>query len=137
MVIRGVAQPELREDARDVALDRGDRYAEHLGDSAIGAPRGHQLENLSLAGAQPMERAAPVAVPDEHRDHLRIEHGAAAGDSPDRLDKGAHVPNAILEQVANSFGAIPEQFECIATLEELRQHEDADLRLARTDLARR
>ena len=46
-------QPELREDARDVLLDRADGEHERRGDAGVRAALRHQPEHLALARRQP------------------------------------------------------------------------------------
>jgi hypothetical protein len=66
-------QVELGQDVPDVLADRRFRDDEGAGDGGVGAALGHQRENLALARAQPHQR----------------------------VDELGHVPDPVLEQVAD------------------------------------
>ena len=77
VVLRRLADAELGEDARDVLLDgvRGDH--QRLGDAAVRAPLGHQLEHLALARRELLERVVAAAAAEHPGDHGRIERRPA------------------------------------------------------------
>src|SRR5690348_17737709 len=65
VVLRGVGEPELVEDAADVALDRSLAEEEPLADGRVRAPLGHQPEDLTLAGGEHAERFGEPAAVDQ------------------------------------------------------------------------
>src|SRR5829696_6994987 len=73
VVFRRRREPQLPEDARHVLLDRTERDHETLGDRLVRLALRHQLEHLTLAWCQILERIVPAAAPDELRDDCRIE----------------------------------------------------------------
>ena len=137
VVLGAGGHAELGEDARDVLLDRVRRDDEHLGDALVRAPLGHQLEHLALARRELVERVVAAAAAEHVRDDRRVEHRAAGGDAPDRVGEQREVGHAVLEQVADALGAVADQVDRVALLGVLREHEHADVGLARADLERR
>ena len=75
------------------------------------------------------------APPADHALHdLGIERRAAARDAPDRVGEQRQIADAVLEQVADAVGAVADEVERVAVLEELRQDDHADLGLRGADL---
>src|SRR3954447_20370596 len=105
MVVARGSQVELREDARDVLLDRpqGDEHA--LSDRLVRAALGHQLEHLALAWCQRIERVVRAMAPDELADHGRVERRATLADAANRRGELLQVGDPILEQVADPLSA--------------------------------
>src|SRR5262245_57394336 len=66
-------QPQLREDARYVLLDRTGRDEETLPDRLVRAALGHQLEHLALSRRERCERVARATAPDELGDDEGVE----------------------------------------------------------------
>ena len=105
-----------------------------VGDAVVGAPLSHQGEDLELARREVVERAAGPPPADHALHDLGIERRAAAGDAPDRVGEQRQIAHAVLEQVADAAGAVADEVERIAVLEELRQDDHPDLRLRGADL---
>ncbi len=97
-----------------------------LSDGGVRAPLGHQLKDLALARGQRGERI--VAPPEQLRDDLRVEHGAAVGDPVDRVDQLGERRDAVLQQVADATAAGAEQLLRVGDLDVLRQQQDAGAR---------
>jgi hypothetical protein len=72
-------------------------------DAGVGPAFGHQREDLALARGQ--ARQAGAARAEELADYLRVEGGAAARDAFQRGDEFRDVRDAVLEEVADAFGA--------------------------------
>ena len=111
VVLGAAADAELGEDARDVLLDgvRGDD--ERLGDAAVRAALGHQLEHLALARRERLERVVAAAAAEHPRDDGRVEHRPAGGHAPDGVGEVREVGHAVLEQVADALGAVADQVD--------------------------
>jgi hypothetical protein len=75
-------EPELGEDARDVALDCPLAHEELPRDRTVGSPFGHEVEHLALAPGERIERPLVAPASEHHGDDLRIEHRATGGDAP-------------------------------------------------------
>lgn len=88
MVLRARGKIELREDVRDVLLDRalGDDQARR--DPRVRATLGHQREDFALSWRQLLEAAVAGDLAEQLRDGLGIERSAALGDP---LDGGGEV----------------------------------------------
>ena len=127
---------ELVEDARDVLLHGGVADEEALRDAAVRLALRHRREHVALARTQPVDRALRHAPPQHPPDDLRIERAAAGGHAADRLDEGLDVADALLEQVADTLGAVADEVDGVALLVELREHQHADLGVARAELER-
>src|SRR3972149_3288432 len=56
--LRAASDPELREDRRDVVVDRPERQVKLLGHLGVAQPFGDELENLHLSGRQPRRMGA-------------------------------------------------------------------------------
>src|SRR5215471_16485728 len=102
MVVGRAGDPQLAEDAVDVALDR--LRAEHqlLADAVVRAPFGHQAEHLALACGELVERAVVASPSKQLAHHLGIDGGASGGDAVDRLHEVVDGEHTVLEQVAET-----------------------------------
>src|SRR3954454_13383413 len=100
---------ELREDARDVLLDRSYRQHELDGDAAIRAALGHQSQDFALARRQLLERSFDPTASEELPDDLRIERCAAPGDAADGVDERVDLHDPVLQQVADAAAPVGEQ----------------------------
>jgi hypothetical protein len=93
-----------------------------------------ELQHLALTRREPLERVALPAAPDELRDDRRVECRAALRDAPHRGRELLHVRDAVLEQVADTLGALRQQLHRVGRLDVLRQHEHAGRGEALADL---
>jgi CheY-like chemotaxis protein len=93
VIVVGVGQPELRQDAVHVLLDGplGDPQAP--ADARIGAPLGHLLEHIALAAGERLERVVDVALIDID---LRGESGFELARRLHENADGVAVPHVIL-----------------------------------------
>ena len=119
---------ELGEDARDVALDHALAHAEAVGDRLVGLALGHAPEHLALARRELVERALGAAAVEHPRHDLGIERRAALPDLAHRVGERVAVGHAVLEQVADALGALPQQLDRVGHLDVLREHEHARAR---------
>jgi len=88
-----------------VGLDRAGAEHEALGDARVRAPLGHQPEDLALALAEVVDRAAVAAAADERRDNVRVDDGASLADAPDRSrERRSCVRLRLLEDRATGRG---------------------------------
>ena len=53
-----------------------------------------------------------------------VERAAAPRDPGDRVDEALDITHPLLEQVADSLGAVPDQVERVLLLVVLRKHQD-------------
>ena len=138
MFLVGVGELELGEDAVDVLFDGVLADTERPGDALLLLPLCRQREDFALALAQGVEGVVVAPGPvDELGDDGGVENGAALGDSADARGELVEGGEAVLEQVADAFGAVLDQLEGVAWLEVLGEDDDADARPAGADLARR
>jgi EmrB/QacA subfamily drug resistance transporter len=130
----GLDEPELAEDVLDVLLDRALGDVERPGDGVVGAPFGHEGEDLALAGREGGEPLVAPAAGEKLAYHFGIEHGPARGDLANCRDEVADIGDAILEQIADARGPRLEQLGAVALLDVLREHEHAKVGYAPADL---
>ena len=76
-------------------------------DRRVRQPLGHQLEHLSLAGAELVDRIVAASPADELRDDARIERGAALGHPLDGGDEVGQVVDPVLQQIARPLRRSP------------------------------
>ena len=74
-------------------------------------------------GRQAAHGVVGAASGEQLRDHLRVEHGAAADDVLEGLEERVDVGHPVLEQVAHAAGAVGEQLVGVGHLDVLGQHE--------------
>src|SRR5215217_2705756 len=118
-------QAKLREDARHVLLDGAVGDDELLGDPGVGAALGHEAEDLTLPRRELVDRIVPPPPPDELRDDRRVEGRPALAHTADRVCELVHVRYAVLEQIADAFGALGEKLHRVRRLYVLREDEHA------------
>ena len=111
-------------------LDRAQRHEHALGDRLVRAPFGHQLEHLALARSQRIQRVVGSPAPEELADDGRVERRSALADAPHGRGELLQVGDAVLQEVADTFGALGEQIHCVRRLDVLREDEHAGLRVA-------
>jgi hypothetical protein len=137
VVVRAGGQAELRVDARHVLLDGAKRDEEPLRDRLVRAALGHQLEHLSLARRQLVERVVSPLAADELAHHGRVERRAAVRNSTDGRAELLEIGDAILQEIPDPLGARLEQRHRIAGLDVLGEQEDPDAGVRLPDLLRR
>ena len=80
---------------------------------------GHACEHGELALGQFVEGAAPAPAVEHLGDDLGVERGAAARHLSRRFREAARLHDTVLEQVADTFGALLEQLDRVALLDVL------------------
>ncbi len=124
----GWVELERLEDAGDVLLDSGLTDQESLGDASVGLALRHRREHISLARAETIDWPVALAVAQHARNDLAVERGTSTGDARDRIDEALDVTHALLQQVADSLGAIADELERIALVIELGEQQHAGVR---------
>ena len=69
--------------------------------------------------------------PEQQRDDLGVQRGAAVGDAAHGVGERVHVGDAVLEQVARALGGLRQQVQRVGLLDVLGEHEHAGVRAAR------
>lgn len=77
MIVFGLLQIELGENAADMLLDRALGDPQLPSDARVGAALGHQRQYLSLAWAEPGQWVISVACSNQFGDEGRIDYRAA------------------------------------------------------------
>ena len=88
----------------------------------VGLALGHRSEHVALARAEPIQRSVALAAAQHPADHLGVKRAAAPRNPIDRVDEALDVTDALLEQVADSLGAVPDQLDRVVLLVVLRKH---------------
>jgi len=104
VVVAGLGQPELRQDAVHVLLDGSLRDPEAPADACIGAPLGHQREHVALATRELLERILDIPRRHELLNQSGVDDRSAATHSAHGVEELVDIGDAALEQVA---GAAP------------------------------
>ena len=130
-------EAELGEDAAHVPFHGRDRHGERVGDRRVRSSLRHQGEHASLLGREVVQGAVGAPTTDEAGDHVTVQRRLAGRHAAHGLEEDRPVGHAFLEQVADPVGALPDQIEDVAVLEELRQDDDAHPRVELADLHRR
>jgi hypothetical protein len=137
--LRAASHLELRQDARDVVLDRLLGQVELLADLPVRLAVGHEREDALLLRGQAGELLVPqqvlaLAEPVEHRArHGGVQEAFATTHRADRPDELA--PLHLLQHVSGRPGH--DRGEQSLVVGERGQHHDRGLRVLRADLARR
>jgi hypothetical protein len=126
----------LAEDAGDVLLDGALGHSHLVRDGVVRATLRHELEHLTLARGQLLQRVVAAGAAHELGNDLGIERRAAVGHAPHRLDEAVHVGHAVLQQVADAARGLADQVEGVALLHVLGQHQHARVGELRPDLER-
>ena len=105
-----------------------------VGDRGVGTAFRHESKHLSFSCGEGVEGVGTTGGPDELRHDLRIEDGATSGDPVERREELSDVGDSLLQQIPDSFGAIGEQVCGIPRLDVLGEHQDAESRVAATQL---
>ena len=80
MILGGLGQPQLAQDAVHVLLDRALGDPETMGDPGVGAALSHQLEHLAFARAEAASGSSDAARGDELLHERGVDGGAALQD---------------------------------------------------------
>src|SRR6476646_762932 len=131
--LQAVVDADLAEDVAEVALDRLRADPEPEGDLLVGHAGPEEGEDVALAVADGLGRAAGAALLDERRGDARGERRPALRRGLDPRDQLLGL--GVLEQVAG--GARVERGGDPPTVGERRQHDDARAALPAADRARR
>src|SRR3954449_6686007 len=94
--------------ARDVLLHGALADRQPLADPLVRASLGDQREHLALARGQRRQRPDVMGAREQTGHNLRVERGAPRGYAPERADEVVNVGHAVLEEVAESLGALGE-----------------------------
>src|SRR4051794_36058516 len=129
-------QAELGEDGGDVVLDAALAELELVAYRLVRAALGDQREHLALARAQRGQRSVFAGACQEAGHDLRVEGGAAAGHASQRAGELLDVADAVLEQVAEPFGALREEPHGGPRLDVLGEDHHPHPRMPRADLVR-
>ena len=130
-------EAELEEDRVDVRLDGLRAEEELLADRPVRAALRDQAEHLALPGRQLVERVVVAPAAEELRDDVGVDDGAAVRDAADGGEELVELDDPVLEQVAEALGAVAEERERVARLDDLREDEHPDLRMLGADRHRR
>ena len=136
MIILCRRQPQLGEDACDVLLHRPLGDHKPCCDRVIRAPLGHQLEHLSLALGEFLQRILLAVAPEQLADHLGVDHRAVLGDPVHGIEQGADVGDALLEQITDPLRGSADQLDRVLLLNVLRKDKHPGLRLLAADRKR-
>jgi len=126
MIVCGLRERELAEDASDVLMDGALANPQLAGDPRVRAALRHQLENLALARRQLAERIVDTARRDQLFHQPRVDDRPAAGDPLEGLEKLADLSDPALEQVSDP-APLREQVHRAMHLDMRGQDEDSDL----------
>ena len=108
MLGRDRIQLELVEDAPEVLFDRCLADHEGIGDATVGLAFGHRGEHVAFPWAEPVERPVVLAAAEHPRHDLRVQSGPASGNAGDRVDEALDGTHTLLEEIADSLGAVPD-----------------------------
>jgi len=86
---------------------------------AVRTALGHQAEHLGLPGRELFQRAVRLLAGEELPHDLRVERGAAAGDSAHGADEVVDLHDPVLEQVADAALASRKKLRRISLLDVL------------------
>jgi hypothetical protein len=137
MILDRRLQPQLREDRPNVALDRLELERQPFSDRRIRTPFGHEAQDLPLSWRQLVQRGMAPLTSEQPGDDLGIDDRLAGCDSSDGVGEVGQSGHAFLEQVADPGRILPQEVDCIAGLDILREHEDRDRWMVRPNPARR
>src|SRR5918996_5642394 len=127
VVVTGLREEELYEDAVHVLLDRALGDPQPPRDAAVGPAFSHQRENLALARRELLERIVGRAGGDKLDDQRRVDDRTAAAKAVDALKELVDVRNPALQQVAASLPARQERRR-VLDLDVGREDKDRRLR---------
>lgn len=123
-------QSQLGEHAAYVALHRADVEHEVVGDRRVVVALRHETEHLAFPVGKLIERIVAALALEQSRHHLRVDRGIARRDPPHRGHELLDIGDAVLQQVANRFGASLDQLERVSGLDVLGEHDHRHLGVA-------
>src|SRR5439155_10369370 len=135
VILRRRLQLELAEDDPDVALDGSFGEPEPIADRRVGTTLRHELEDLSFARREVVQRARRATPTEERRDHFGIDDRAAATDPLDRVDELGEVADTVLQEVPDAAWRVAEEPQDVPGLDVLRQDQQPDRWVRCADLA--
>ena len=137
-MVAGVGrQAQLGEDARDVLLDCALGDEEPVADRLVRPALRHQLEHLALARRELGEWVVLAAPADELGDDGGIERRPSLSDPAHGRCELADVRHTVLEQVADTLGALGKKVECVFGLDVLGEDDHAGGWMLLADFPRR
>src|SRR4051794_33851924 len=135
IVFRRLLDPQLREGATDVRLDRLRAEPQRTTDALVRPTLGHQRHDLPLAAGECLQRIDATALCEQLVDNGSVDHALTGGYSLHRLDELLHASDTLLQEIAESLRPLFDEPESVVGLELLREDENRGLRMTRTDLA--
>jgi hypothetical protein len=136
VVLGGLLEIELLQDAADVGLDRLQAEEQGLGDAAVRVALRHELEDRPLALGEPRERIVGTGAVDELLDDLGVDDRSARRDRLDGAHERLRLGDALLQQVPGA-AAGPHDAQGVLGRRVHREEQHADLRPARAHLLER
>jgi hypothetical protein len=128
------ADAELAEDGRDVLFHGRLADGQGRGHADVRLAFGHRRQHGPLPGREVAQWVVPPVAAQHAPDDRGVQRGAPGRHPPDRADERLDVPDALLEQVADAFGAVADEVEGVRLLVELREDQDAERGLAAAQL---
>ena len=98
-----------------------------LRDALVRVPLGQQAEHLALARGELGELGLLAWAAEHPADDFGVEHGAAAGHTPERAGELVEVGDPVLEQVPDAACVVADQLERVGRLDVLAEQEHADV----------
>ena len=127
MIIRGLRERQLAQDAADMLMDGAFADPELAGDTGVRPALGHELEDFALARREVAKGISDSPGGDDFLNQPRVDDGTAVGDPLERLKKVAHLGDPALQQVAD-LAPLGEQAHRAVDLDMRGEHEDAYVR---------
>jgi hypothetical protein len=124
MIVAGLRETQLAQNAAHVLLHRPLRDPQPTGNAGVGAPLRHQRRHLTLPRAEHRQRVIAPAGRHQLLHQRRIHHRTTLGDPLQRLNELHHVGDPAFEQVANPPAA-GQQLHRVLDLGMRRQDQDA------------
>jgi hypothetical protein len=136
VVVGGLRDAQLHENAAHVLLDRALRDPQLVGDAGIRPALGHESQHFSFPRREVLQGVVDTAGGEQFLDESRIDDRGALEDPVERGEEVLHVADPVLEQVAGAPSA-REQLRGLLHLDVRGQHQDGRLRQFPTDHPRR
>src|SRR3954447_23344749 len=105
VVVAGLGQLKLRQDAVHVLLNGSLRDPEAPADAGIGAPLGHQREHVALATGELFERILDIPRRHEFLNQRGVDDRSATTYSSYGVEELVDIGDATLEQLAGAAAA--------------------------------
>jgi hypothetical protein len=133
VVLLGLRQRQLDQDAAHVLLHRPLGHPQPAGDPSVGPPLRHQRQHLPLPDAQHPKRVVAAAGDHQLGHQRRVHPRPAPGDPLQGVDELLHIGDAAFEQVPDPLAA-GQQRHRVLDLHVGRQHQDGGLGVLLADL---